>query len=83
MTDSTPIVSKATGITVGLALALAATIGGPLFWLDSRFDEIEAKLLRIEISKKDRWSSTDMRDWISDFKDKNPSLKVPRVDRKN
>ncbi len=45
-----------------------------------RFQAIEHQLVRLEAALGDRWTSRDMRAWVSLLVSRNPELKVPLVD---
>lgn len=68
------------------ALCVTAFLGGAL-WIErslntvsTRLGLVEYRLEAIEHGSDDRWRRADMRAWVRDFKERNPSISVPTVD---
>jgi hypothetical protein len=86
--------SQDTKTTLGVtALCVSAFLGGAA-WINtsigevekgltgtnSRLDMIEYRLKALESSSDDRWRRTDMKAWIRDFRERNPTMSIPSVD---
>lgn len=80
------MITKQTGLSIGLVLAV---LGSGLFgWdrLDERLTGIETELreqrylIRSIIERQgDRWTASDMSIWVERLKSKNPTLDMPEI----
>ena len=71
------VIGSNTLIPLGLVGVLVFSIISAVFWLDSRFDSLEARMVQIELSIGDRWTSSSMKLWSEILQRKNPETKVP------
>ena len=71
------VLDKNTRISIGLVLAVCSFI----FWMNSKFEIINTRLLRIEIlseqGRVNTFTSRNMSSWIMELKNQNPELNIP------
>ena len=71
--------TKETRTTIGVVLtAVVLAVGGAL-----GFADIGQRLDRIEQQDRDRWSRTDMKLWVLQTMNANPTLKLPKPEDKH
>ena len=87
-TDVEPavVLGRNTFIPIGVTLGIFLTIASAWGYLDSRFSDVmgsldrqDRRLEQLERTSKDRWSSIDMRLWVSEFRRMNPEVKIPNL----
>lgn len=86
--------TQETKTTLGVtALCVSAFLGGA-FWINDsisavervqyesnhKLDLIDYRLKALEGAADDRWKRSDMRSWVRDFKERNPTIPAPSVD---
>ena len=71
------ILGPNTLMPVGVMVTLLLTIIAAVFWLDTRFDELEVRMMEIERSIGDRWTGNDMKLWTEMMQRKNPGHVIP------
>lgn len=71
------VIGPNTLIPLGLAAALVVSIIGGVFWLDSRFDNLEARMEQIERNVGGRWTGNNMKLWSEMMQRQNPESKIP------
>jgi hypothetical protein len=85
-TDKPIVLGKNTLVPLGVMLGVIITMVSVWGYLDSRFgaimgslDRQDRRLEQLERNSKDRWSSIDMRLWVSEFRRMNPEIKIPNL----
>lgn len=75
--------SQGTWVSAGASFGLAIGVLSSYMVLDSRFDEIERNLVKIETaveaSRRDQFTEIDMARWAARLKQLNPNIEVPEV----
>lgn len=71
------ILGPNTLMPAGAMVTLILTIIAAVFWLDTRFDELEVRMMEIERSIGDRWTGNDMKLWTEMMQRQNQTLCIP------
>lgn len=78
-------IDRSTLIPLGAVGAVLLVLVSAWGFFDSRFTSIDKglerqdrRLEKLEELAKERWSSTDMKLWISEFRRLNPEIEVPK-----
>lgn len=88
LSEATSLITKQTGVTVGLAVVVLGASVSAAWWFgqwtgqdrawkdatDKRLQSIESELKK---GINDRWTGTDMVRWARRLAEQNPDLKVP------
>ena len=79
MSDKKVIIGKETLVPLGMVLAICSGV----VWMISQLDSIHYKLQTIDEKMINHWTTQDMENWGLRLKMENPTLTVPKVDKKN
>jgi len=79
MSDKKVIIGKETLVPLGMVLAICSGV----VWMISQLDSINYKLQTIDEKMINHWTKQDMENWGLRLKMENPTLTVPKVDKKN
>ena len=79
MSDKKVIIGKETLVPLGMVLAICSGV----VWMISQLDSINYKLQTIDEKIANHWTKQDMENWGLRLKMENPTLTVPKVDKKN
>lgn len=82
--------NKDTWVPLGAVFTIAVVIFGGWRYLEDRFtglqasfDKMDRRMERLEVDEKrvqeDRWSFTNQRLWVSEFRRLNPTLDIPEA----
>lgn len=83
-----------TKTTLGVAVSCVSVFLGGALWINSslasmerslvdighRIDVLDLRLRVLEGTADDRWRRSEMRAWVRDAKERNPSISLPAVD---
>ncbi len=91
MSDDSPrtvVLNKATLVPVGVVLSVAAALFGSWAYLENRFDGLRGqlesnghRLEKLEEHADERWTYTEQKLWVSEFRRLNPSMEIPEASR--
>jgi len=70
-----PVISKETLLPMSLVMALC----GGVVWINSTLLEIDYKLETIEKKLEDKFTRSEMDNWILRFRLENPNISIPEV----
>ena len=62
-----------------LPVSLVAAICAGVIWINSTLIEINYKLETIEAKLEDKFTKSEMENWILRFKMENPNITIPKV----
>lgn len=82
--------NNGTKVRIGLVFSVVVAIGSCYSWLDSRFTRIESSIRieaeqtastmrAVEAAASDRWTRTDQRLLLLEFKIRNPKMDIPLI----
>lgn len=82
-----PTITANTRTTIGAAIVVCGAIVGGAWRIESslsgvgeRLSLVEYRLQALEDSHDDRWRRSEMRAWVRDFKERNPTVSTPTVE---
>ena len=80
------VITKSTLVPIGVVLTTIITVISAWGYLDSRFTEImksldrqDRRLETLERMSGERWTSMDMKLWVSELRRLNPKMEIPDV----
>lgn len=84
------VISATTLVPVGLAVTIIIVAFAMKTWIDSQFTDLRTDIAQLRFQMEryedamktktaDRWTSTNMRLWVTEFRRRNPVLDIPRV----
>jgi hypothetical protein len=77
------VVASCITIFLGGALWITTSLGSmerSILELSHRVDTLDTRLRALEGTTDDRWRRSDMKAWVRDAKERNPSLSLPSVE---